>query len=159
MNLLALALTIIIFIIGLIGTVLPALPGPILIFGGILVYGFLTDFTKLNSEFFILQAIVLVIIVASDYVASAIGTRLSGGSRQAAIGATIGTIFALLFLGPLGIVIGPFVGACTVELLRGLKFAQAMNVGLGTLVGTLGGVLFKLCAEITMIIYFLMQIF
>lgn len=159
MNFTALALTIFLLIIGLIGTVLPVLPGPILIFGGIFLYGFLTDFRTLNSRFFFLQAIVLVIIIASDYVASAVGTRLSGGSRQAAIGAIIGTIFALVFLGPLGIIIGPFVGASTVELLRGLKFDQALYVGLGTLVGTLGGTLFKLCAEIIMISYFLVKIF
>lgn len=80
------------------------------------------------------------------------------GSKQAAWGAVIGTILGLIFLGPLGIVIGPFVGAVGSELLRGIHLKQAILVGFGTLVGILGGTILKLCAEILMIVYFFMRI-
>ncbi len=158
MNTIALILAIILFIAGLLGTLLPILPGAVLVYAGLLLYGFMTQFETLNLYFFIMQAIVLIIIFAADYASSAIGTKLFGGSKQAAIGAIIGTILALIFLGPAGILIGPLVGAIAVELLRGVEFKQALRAGLGTLVGVLGGTLFKLCAEILMIVYFLIKI-
>jgi uncharacterized protein YqgC (DUF456 family) len=146
------------FLAGLAGTVLPVLPGPILVFGGMVLYGAMTGFATLGPRFFVLQGAALVVVFLVDYVATAVGTRLAGGSRQAAIGAIAGTILALIFLGPLGIVIGPFAGAVAVELLRGMPPAKAVRVGFGTLVGTLGGTLFKLFAEVAMIVYFFIEI-
>jgi len=154
----ALVLAIILFIAGLAGTILPILPGAVLIYAGMLLYGFLTDFNTLNAWFFFLQAIALIIVFAIDYIASAVGTRRFGGSSKAAAGAIIGTIVGLIVLGPLGIIIGPFVGATSVELLRGTKLNKAARAGFGTLVGILGGTVVKLCAEIIMIIYFFMRI-
>ncbi|MDP2856995.1 MAG: DUF456 domain-containing protein [Bacillota bacterium] len=158
MTTIALILAIIAFIAGLIGTVMPVLPGPVLIYAGMLLYGAMTDFASLDSGFFVMQAIALAIVFSVDYVASAVGTRLFGGSKQAAVGAIIGTVPALVFLGPLGIVIGPFVGAVAIELLRGAKLTAAVRVGFGTLIGTLGGTLFKLCAEVVMIVYFFIKV-
>jgi len=74
----------------------------------------MTNFTTLNAYFFILQAFVLVMIISVDYLASAVGTRRFGGSKQAAMGAVIGTIPGLIFLGSLGIVIGPYLGALVI---------------------------------------------
>ena len=115
----ALILSIILFIAGLVGTILPILPGAILIYGGMLLYGFMTNFATLDAKFFLLQALVLVLIFSVDFLASAVGTRRSNGSKQAAGGAIIGTLLGLIFFGPLGIVIGPFLGAVGAELLRG----------------------------------------
>ncbi len=154
----ALILAIILFIAGLLGTILPILPGAILIYGGMLLYGFMTKFLTLDANFFLLQGLVLVFVFSVDFLASAVGTRRFNGSKQAAWGAIIGTILGLIFLGPLGIVIGPFLGAVVAELLRGIRLSQAIRVGFGTLVGILGGTVLKLCAEILMIVYFFMQI-
>ncbi|MHB8127292.1 MAG: DUF456 domain-containing protein [Desulfitobacteriaceae bacterium] len=154
----ALVLTIILFIAGLLGTILPVLPGAILIYGGMLLYGFMTQFAKLDAYFFLLQALVLVLIFVIDFLASAISTRHFGGSKLAAWGAVIGTILGLFFLGPLGIVIGPFFGAVAAELLRGTEIHQSIRVGFGSLVGILGGTVVKFCAEILMIVYFFMRI-
>lgn len=155
----ALIIAIILFILGVAGTVLPALPGPILVFGGMLIYGIMTDFANLGLSFFVAQMLVLGIIFAADYLSSAIGTKLSGGSKQAALGAIIGTIIAIIIIGPLGLIVGPFLGAVTVELIRGIKPGQAFRIGLGTLIGTLGGTLFKLSAVVVMIVYFFFKIF
>lgn len=154
----ALILTIVLFIVGLVGTILPVLPGPILVYGGMLLYGYMTEFATLDAHFFLLQTLVLVLIFSVDFLASAVGTRRFNGSKQAAWGAIIGTILGLIFLGPLGIVIGPFLGAVMIELLRGIEINQAIRVGFGTLVGILGGTVLKLFAEILMIIYFFMRI-
>lgn len=154
----ALILAIILFLAGLLGTILPILPGAILIYGGMLLYGFMTEFASLDVNFFILQALVLALIFSVDFLASAVGTRHFNGSKQAATGAIIGTILGLLLLGPLGLLIGPFLGAVGAELLRGVKIKQAMLVGFGTLVGILGGTVLKLCAGVLMIVYFFMRI-
>ncbi|SHI20255.1 DUF456 domain-containing protein [Desulfosporosinus lacus] len=154
----ALILSIIFFVAGLLGTILPILPGAILIYGGMLLYGFMTKFSTLDANFFLLQALVLVLVFSVDFVASAAGTRRFNGSKQAAWGAIIGTILGLIFFAPLGIVIGPFLGAVVAELLRGIQINQAIRVGFGTLVGILGGTVLKLCAEILMIVYFFIRI-
>ncbi|HWQ71990.1 MAG TPA: DUF456 domain-containing protein [Desulfitobacteriaceae bacterium] len=158
MTTVALILTIILFIAGLLGTILPVLPGPILIYGGMLLYGLMTKFATLDAYFFILQTLVLIVIFLIDFVASAVSTRRFGGSKPAVWGAIIGTILGLFILGPLGIIIGPFLGATVTELLRGKGADQSIRVGFGSLVGILGGTVFKLGAEILMIIYFFMRI-
>jgi uncharacterized protein YqgC (DUF456 family) len=158
MEMTALILAIILFIVGLIGTVLPFLPGAILVYGGMLLYGFLTGFTTLSLYFFIFQAIALGIILLVDYLASAVGTKRFGGSKQAAWGAIIGTILGIFF-GPLGIIIGPFLGAFAAEMLSGTSMNQALLVGLGTIIGFLGGTVLKIGIEILMIVYFFLRIF
>lgn len=154
----ALILAIIFFIAGLLGTILPILPGAILIYAGMLIYGFMTRFATLDANFFLLQALVLVLTFTVDFLASAVGSRHFNGSKQAAWGAIIGTILGLIIFGPLGIAIGPFLGAVVAELLRGIQLNQAIHVGFGTLVGFLGGTILKLGAEVLMIIYFFISI-
>ena len=154
-----LLITIIMFVIGIIGTILPALPGVILIFGGMVLYGFMTNFTGLSIYFFIMQSIVMLVIFLVDFLASAVSTKKYGGSKQATFGAVLGTIVGIMVFGPLGIIIGPFVGSVITEVIIGKEIKQAVLVGFGSLVGVLGGTIFKLIAEIVMIIYFFMNIF
>lgn len=158
MKTIALIITIIMFIIGIIGTILPALPGVVLIFGGMLVYGFMTGFAGLRVWFFLMQVAVMAVIFVVDFLASAVSTKKYGGSRQAALGAALGTILGLIVLGPLGIIIGPFAGSVAAEILLGKEIKQAIRVGFGSLVGVMGGTIFKLAAEAVMIIYFFMTI-
>jgi uncharacterized protein YqgC (DUF456 family) len=155
---LPLVIAIIFFVAGFLGTLLPILPGAILIFLGMLIYGFMTGFAALDLTFFVLQGLVLIIIFLVDYIASAAGTKRYGGSKQAVWGSIIGTILGVIVLGPVGIIIGPFLGAVVVELFRGIKMVQAVRTGFGTIMGVLGGTLVKLGAEIIMIVYFFMRI-
>lgn len=158
MSVIALIVAVVLFLLGLLGTVLPALPGPILVFAGMLAYGVMTDFAAFGGQFLALQAAATAGVMAVDYVAAAVGARAVGGSRRAAAGAVVGTIVALLLMGPLGLIVGPFVGALAVELGRGVGLAQAFRVGFGTVLGAIGGVALKLLMEIAMIVYFFMQI-
>lgn len=157
MSTFALILAIILFIAGLIGTILPLLPGAALIFGGMLIYGFMTKFATLDASFFLLQALALVLIFLVDYFASAVGTKRYGGSKQATWGAIIGAVVGVFF-GPIGIVIGPFLGAVGAEYLNRKDISKALRVGFGTIVGILGGTVVKIGAEILMIVYFFMKI-
>ncbi|AFM00402.1 hypothetical protein Desde_2016 [Desulfitobacterium dehalogenans ATCC 51507] len=157
MTTVALIIAILLFILGLLGTVLPILPGAILIYGGMLIYGLMTGFATLDFSFYFIQGLVFAFIFLVDYLATAAGTRRFGGSKQAGWGAAAGMIVGLFF-GPLGILVGPFLGAVGAELLRKTEFNQAIRVGFGTLVGLLGGTIIKLGVEILMIIYFFIKI-
>lgn len=154
----AMAVALIFFAIGIIGTILPMLPGSVMVFAGMVIYGFMTGFESLGIYFFILEFIVLLITFLIDFVATAASTRKYGGSKKASIGAVIGTLIGLVFLGPLGIIIGPFFGASAAELLSGTDINQAVRAGFGSLVGVLGGTIIKLGAEALMIVYFFMNI-
>jgi uncharacterized protein YqgC (DUF456 family) len=151
-------LAVILFVVGLIGTVLPVLPGTALIYAGMVLYGAMTGFSTLGARFYLVQGAALAVATLLDYLAAAAGTRLSGGSRQAAVGAVIGTFVALIVMGPLGLVVGPFAGAVGVELLRGVQPAAAVRVGFGTVVGTIGGTLLKLIIGAAMIAFFFMRV-
>lgn len=154
----ALILAIILFVAGLVGTVLPGLPGALLIYAGMVLYGILTAFSTLDTNFFLLQGLAVVIVFAVDFLSTAAGSRRFGGSRYAIGGAMIGTILGLVIFGPFGIILGPFLGAITAELLSGKKPQQAIRAGFGTLLGFLGGTVLKLIILIMMIITFFFAI-
>lgn len=123
-----------------------------------LVYGFMTGFAGLSIWFFVMQLLVMAVIFIVDFIASSVSTKKYGGSRQAAFGAAVGTILGIIVFGPLGIIIGPFAGSVAAEILIGKELKQAVRVGFGSLVGVMGGTVFKLAAEALMIIYFFMSI-
>jgi uncharacterized protein YqgC (DUF456 family) len=158
METIALIIAIIFFLIGILGTLLPALPGVVLVFTGMVVYGFMTKFVTLGVWFFLMQLLVMVLVFIVDFFASAVSSNKYGGSKQAAFGAVLGSIFGIVVMGPLGIILGPFIGSVAAEILLGRDLKQAIRVGFGSLVGVLGGTVFKLAAEILMITYFFMTI-
>ncbi len=149
-----LTLALILFVLGIIGTLLPVMPGPILIWLGMLVYGLLTGFENLPLGFFILQALAALLVMAVDYVATAVGTKKFGGSKVSMWGAVIGLFAGIIVLGPLGIVFGPFLGALVGEMLSGLPPDKAIRSSIGALVGLLGGLFIKLAIEAVMIYWF-----
>lgn len=159
MELFAVTIVVILFLLGLAGTVLPILPGIAFIYGGMVLFGLLTNFTTLSASFFVLQGLAVALIFAIDYLAAAAGSRRFGGSKYAAWGAVIGTIIGIFALGPFGIIAGPFIGAVIAELIMGRQPNQALQTGFGTIIGLLGGTILKLAIEIMMIIWFFNTIY
>lgn len=158
MSITALIPTVILFILGILGTVLPVLPGATLIWAGMLLYGILTGFSGLSFTFFLLQGMAVVLAWGIDYLATALGTRYSGGSKSAVWGAALGLLLGLIFLGPAGIIFGPFLGALAGELLRGTPTDKALRSSLGALIGVMGGLVLKLVIVAVMIYWFFQQI-
>lgn len=158
LNTIALIIAIIMFIVGIVGTILPALPGAILVFAGSLVYGFMTDFQTLGIYFYVVQGLLLLLTFLTDFLVSAASTKRFGGSNKAAWGAAIGTLLGIIVLGPIGILLGPFVGATIAELLNGINIKKAVRSGIGSVIGAIGGTFFKLIVEIIMVIYFFVSI-
>ena len=135
-------------LVGVIGTVLPALPGLPLVFAGMLLAAWAGDFQEVGGWMLGLLGILTVLSLAIDFVATALGAQRVGASRLALIGAVIGTFAGLLF-GIVGVFIGPFVGALAGELIHGRgvggqQLGQATKVGIGTWFGILLGTVLKL---------------
>lgn len=159
MNGIALGVAIVLFLAGLAGIFLPLLPGASLVFAGMLIYGFLTGFAGLDLYFFLLQGAAVLVTFGVDYLASATGARLGRGTRYAVGGAILGMLLGLVFLGPLGMVLGPFLGAVAGEVLAGKSIDQAVRAGTGALLGLLAGALIKLGISLAMIAYFFTRVF
>ncbi|ACO45810.1 DUF456 domain-containing protein [Deinococcus deserti] len=128
------------WIIGLIGTFVPVLPSTLVIFAGAAVAALLDGFQAgRDLPFLLVFLIIAVAAMLVDNLASAWGARRYGGSRQAAWGALIGGI-AGIFLGPLGLIVGPLLGALLAELLVARRpMPEAVRSTWGTMVGLLTG--------------------
>jgi uncharacterized protein YqgC (DUF456 family) len=140
------------FLIGLAGTILPALPGNILIFAGTLVYGICTGFEEVT--FWVLAALAGISIGAQvlDYAAEAYGAKRFGASKYGMWGAIIGGVIGLLILNIAGLVLGLFLGGVIPELLFGGRSVKgALSTGWGSLLGFLGGTLMKFILGLIMI--------
>ncbi|MGE5255795.1 MAG: DUF456 domain-containing protein [Hyphomicrobiales bacterium] len=144
--------------VGLAGTLLPGLPGTPLVFGGLLLAAWADDFQNVGVGTIILLAGLTLLAFGVDFISSSIGARRAGASREALIGAALGT-FIGLFFGFVGIVFGPFAGAVIGEFLARRSLEQAGRAGLGTWVGFILGTGVKLMLAFTMVgIFFLAYI-
>src|SRR5690606_6231358 len=104
-------------LIGLAGTVLPALPGVPLVFAGLLLTAWADGFENVGTVVLIVLAVITLLTLLVDFWAAAAGARRVGASRSALLGAVLGA-FAGMFFGLLGVFAGPFIGAVAGELLH-----------------------------------------
>ncbi|MBN1132948.1 MAG: DUF456 domain-containing protein [Bacteroidales bacterium] len=148
-------------ITGFLGSVLPVLPGPPISWAGFLLLNW-TRYIEDQKEgydtalWILLFAVVLVTIL--DYIMPIYGTKKFGGSKRGVWGATIGLVVGL-FLGPLGIIAGPFVGAYIGEISTGKKEKQALKAAWGSFVGFLTGVGMKLMTCGFILFFFVRYLF
>ncbi|MBL0121309.1 MAG: DUF456 family protein [Betaproteobacteria bacterium] len=144
------ALAAVLILIGLAGTLLPALPGVPFVFAGLLVAAWIGNFQRIGWPTLTLLAVLTAIAIGVDLLASIMGAQRVGASKLALAGAAIGGI-AGLFFGLVGIFIFPFVGAVIGELIARKEMGQAAKVGVATWLGLLFGALAKLALALTMI--------
>ncbi len=144
--------------IGIAGSVLPALPGVPLVFAGLLVAAWAGDFERVGWVTLVVLGLLTVASFAIDLAATAMGAKRVGATKLAVAGAALGAL-AGLFLGLPGLVLGPFVGAVTGELLSHGQVQQATRAGLATWMGLLFGTLAKLALVFTMLGVFALAYF
>ena len=147
------ALAAILVLVGLAGTILPALPGVPFVFGGLLIAAWIDNFQHIGWKTLTILAILTALAIAADLLATVLGAKRAGASKLALLGAAIGSIVGLFF-GLVGIFIFPFIGAVIGELIArgGMSEAgQAAKVGFATWLGLLLGALAKLALALTMI--------
>jgi len=148
-------LAIVLVVVGIAGTILPALPGLPLVFAGMLLAAWAGDFQQVGVPMLVVLGLLTVFSLAVDFWATALGAKRVGASRLAIIGAMVGTL-AGLFFGPLGLLMGPFAGAIGGELIhrRSLlkqDLGHAARIGVGTWFGILFGSVLKLALAFTML--------
>jgi hypothetical protein len=135
---------------GLLGTVIPALPGAPLIFGGVLLAAWLDDFTKIGGISLTVLGLLALLTFAIDIFSPLVGAKRVGASRQALIGAVIGSVIGIAF-GLIGILVAPFLGAFIGELMSGARPMQAGKVGVGTWIGMVVGTALKVGVALSMV--------
>ena len=140
-------------LMGLLGCVLPALPGPPISYAGLLLLHF-TDKAEFTTSQLLVWLLLVVIIQVLDTFIPVLGTKYSDGSKWGSWGAFIGSVVGVFFL-PWGLIAGPFVGAVTGELLGDRSLQQALKSGIGSILCFLFGTILKL----VLCTYFIVQFF
>lgn len=166
-------------LVGIIGCVAPVLPGVPLSYLGLLLLHW-TERVQFSWQFLVIWAVVVVVIQVLDYFIPAWGTKKFGGSKWGVWGSTIGLLVGL-FMGPMGIVIGPFVGAVVGELIyfnrhpqttihptetslnnaeknKNTHLNKALRAGFGSFIGLLTGTVLKLICCGMMVFYFVKEL-
>lgn len=142
-----------IVVLGLIGLVFPALPGPPLIFGGLWLAAWIEDYQHVGLWTLIFLGVVSLLAILADFVAGALGAKRFGASGRAIWGATLGAIIGIFFGLP-GLILGPFAGAVLGELSSGRTVNIASRSGVGATLGLLLGMAAKIAAGVVMISVF-----
>lgn len=149
---------VILVIVGMAGTILPALPGTPLVFLGLLAGAWADGFQKVGWVTLVLLGILTAASLAVDFLATSMGAKRVGASVLAVVGAAIGTV-AGLFLGIPGLILGPFIGAVIGEYISRRDLRQAGKVGLGTWLGLVLGSAAKLALTFLMLGLFIAAYF
>ena len=136
-------------LLGIAGTVLPALPGVPLIFGGVLLAAWIDDFQRISVATVVVLAVLTVVGIIIDYVAAALSAKRVGASKQGIVGAAIGTL-AGVFTGLWGLLFMPLVGAAVGEFIAHQDMLRAGKVGAATWFGLLVATAIKLAIAFTM---------
>lgn len=150
-------LVVLVVVAGLVGTVVPALPGAPLVFAGLFVGAWIDDFEVVGWGTLGTLAILAFVAWIVDFVASAAGARYLGATSRAFWGATIGAIVGIFF-GILGMLLGPFVGAVIGELSAGSNLVRSGRAGLGAWLGMVVATAVKLALCFLMIGLFLFRV-
>ena len=158
MNTLLIIAAILCGIIGLIGSVLPILPGPALSLVG-MICAYMTDGSTITQATLWVWGIVTLIVSILDYILPGYFSKMFGGSKAGITGATIG-VFVGMFMGPMGIILGPFLGAVAGEMFNQRRtLGEAIKVGFGSLISFIVGSGMKLVVTGMMMYYIWKDLF
>lgn len=151
-----LILGIILMILGIIGCLVPVLPGPPISYLGLIMLH-VTRFGQFSTTVLVSLAAIAIVATILDYIVPIWGTRKFGGSKYGMRGATVGLIIGL-FLGPVGIIVGPLLGAIVGEMIFKDDMKYAIKAGFGSLLGFLTGIGLKLAASFVITFYFVKEL-
>ena len=142
MEIFLLIVAFLLMLVGIIGCIVPGLPGVPIAYAGLWVAQ-ATDRIDFSWQMLLIWGIVTVVVSVLDYVVPAWGTKQFGGTKYGVWGSTIG-VFVGLFLGPWGVILGPLAGAILGEMLGGKQMEEALKAGWGSFIGLLFGTILKL---------------
>jgi uncharacterized protein YqgC (DUF456 family) len=152
-------ITILLMVVGVVGTLLPLLPGSTLILAGAVVYKLTIDANTDRISWWTLGGLLVLVIVTYviDFISGAVGAKYFGATRFGAVGGIIGAIVGLFFGLP-GLFLGPLVGVLIGEIIGGKELVSAGKSTWGTLLGTTAGMVAKLGIALVMVAWFALAV-
>jgi uncharacterized protein YqgC (DUF456 family) len=156
-EIIGLSLTLLVMLLGLVGSILPALPGPPIVLIAAVVHRLIFGQHSASALVLIFLLILTLISLVLDHLAGAYGAKRFGATWRGIVGAFVGGIVGLFFSIP-GIIIGPFVGAMLFELMGGHKIDKASRAGLGATLGIFAGIIGKCIVCVVMMILFTVNV-
>ena len=143
-------IAVVLIVAGVIGTIVPALPGAMLVFAGIALGAWIDDFTRIPVWLVVVFGVLTAITWGVDYFAASVGAKKAGASRLAVLGAFIGTV-AGIFSGLWGLLVLPLAGAAIGEVIAQRDLMRAGRVGVTTWFGLLLGTAIKVAIVFAMV--------
>ncbi len=159
MNVVLLIIGLMLAIAGVVGCILPVLPGPILSFCALLLISWTKNWQIFSQTFLIVMGAVTVLLILLDYIAPAVGAKKYGASKRGLWGSAIGMIIGIFFIPPWGMIVGAFIGALVGELASGKSGSKALRAGWGILIGNVLGVGLKLAFTAVVLFYYIKALF
>jgi uncharacterized protein YqgC (DUF456 family) len=155
-------------LLGILGGIVPGLPGPPLSYFGLLLLHW-SRFAQYPVNMLIIWAVIVVIVAVLDYVVPVWGTKKFGGTRAGIRGSTVGLIVGIVLLPLLGIILGPFgligilggpfAGAYIGEISAGQTAEKALRSAMGSFIGFVAGTVMKLAVSFILAFYFFRSVF
>lgn len=139
--------------LGILGCIVPALPGPLFSWLSLFLFFFLPE-REFSTTTLIVSGLAMAIVTALDYIVPVLGAKKFGSSKEGVWGGMIGIVVGLFFFPPIGIILGPLIGTIVGDLLAGGTFTKALNSGIGSLIGFIVGTSIKLVYCIVVLVMF-----
>ena len=143
---------------GIIGCILPIIPGPILSFLALIVLSWIKNWQVFSPTFLIVMGALTALLMILDYIAPALGAKKYGASRPGIWGSAVGMVIGIFFIPPWGIILGAFVGALVGELMAGKSGKKALRAGWGILIGNVLAVGLKLAFTTVALFYYIKEL-
>lgn len=149
-------LAVLLIVVGVVGTLVPAIPGVLAVFGGMLLAAWIDGFERIGWITITILALLTALSLLADVVGGLLGAKRVGASPLALLGAAIGSVVGV-FYGLVGALMAPFFGAAAGELMTRGKLAQAVRVGVGTWIGFVLTLVARMIIVLAMIIVFIVS--
>ena len=153
MSILLGGLVAVLLLVGIVGAVVPGIPGTPLILAAALIYAFATNWSPVGIPQLAILAALMALAEIAGYLSVALGARRGGGSRWAVAGALVGALAGLAFA-PVGLLVGPLVGAIVGEMLRTRRLQESVTTGIGAAAGVIVGAVLQISLALVMVALF-----
>lgn len=157
-NALALTLSLVLMLVGLLGTVLPVLPGTILIFVGALLYAFLEGFQVVGWPTLVVLGLLTLLATTAELWAASVGAKVGGASGWSVLAGLAGGLVGLLFFSLPGAIAGAVLGVLISEMVRVGDWQKALKAGGGWAVGWVISAVIQVAVGLAMVAIFIWQV-
>lgn len=153
-----LALTLFVMLLGLIGTVLPIIPGTVLIFLAALIYALLEGFQAIGWPTLLVLLVLMIVATTADIWASTVGAKMGGASGWSIVAGLVGGLVGFVAFSLPGAIIGAILGVLLTEIVRVGDLRQAFKAGGGWMLGWLLSTVLQLGIGLVMTAIFVWQV-